>query len=235
MLAGSTYALLIFKPRPRRHLSYGAPGITFALLFLSIGIAAFAPAAPAASSRCFASCEVLRPGFAIADFDRDGRPDTANADAGRSGARDSRYRIVIELSSGLRRTLQLSAPAGGLRLVARDVNGDDFVDVVVTTAWTNQPVAVLLNDGRGSFQAAIPSRFPNAFLASSDSLSSTPDEIAGTPAALFSRGLFGFLDREDGIRKPSNAAGLRIPRVSCSRLSYAVEPYRGRAPPQFSF
>jgi len=107
--------------------------------------------------------------FAIADFDGDSRPDLATVQAGVSSSWDTHYWIAFQLSSGPRQTLGITAPNGGLHITSRDVNGDDFLDVVVTTAWTNRPVAVLLNDGQGKFRASSPSAFPGAFTPSEKS------------------------------------------------------------------
>src|SRR5216683_3210378 len=90
--------------------------------------------------------------FAIADFDGDSRPDLATVQAGVSSSWDAHYWIAFQLSSGPRQTLGITAPTGGLQITSRDVNGDSFLDVVVTTAWTNRPVAVLLNDGQGRYR-----------------------------------------------------------------------------------
>src|SRR5215475_6550435 len=99
--------------------------------------------------------------FAIADFDGDSRPDMATVQAGLGGAADKRYRIDFELSAGVRQSIGLTAPAGGLEIASRDVNGDRNLDLVVTTAWLSQPVAVLLNDGHGNFTYREAASFPS--------------------------------------------------------------------------
>ncbi len=100
--------------------------------------------------------------FAIADFDGDHRPDTTYVQAGQDPNNDSYY-VNFRLSSKGRSCFRLFAPSGGISVEARDVNGDHAVDLVVTTAWFGQPVAVLLNDGHGTFTAAKPGAFPSAF------------------------------------------------------------------------
>ena len=89
--------------------------------------------------------------FAIADFDGDSRPDLATVQVGKISASQARYWIHFELSAGARQFIDVTAPVGGLEIAPRDVNGDDNLDLVVTTAWLNRPVAVLLNDGHGNF------------------------------------------------------------------------------------
>src|SRR5260370_21937766 len=125
--------------------------------------------------------------FAIADFDGDSRPDLATVQAGVSSSWDAHYWIAFQLSSGPRQTLGITAPTGGLQITSRDVNGDSFLDVVVTTAWTNRPVAVLLNDGQGNFRASSPSAFPVAFTTSEKSWACTTDEVKDATPVLLPR------------------------------------------------
>ena len=119
--------------------------------------------------------------FAIGDLDGDNRPDMASVRAAISSAGESfspsrsrgeasapadgnaDYRVEVRLSSSGRQSFQLIAPAGGLRIEARDVNGDHAVDLVLATAWLDQPVAILVNDGRGSFARVEPEAVPAAF------------------------------------------------------------------------
>jgi hypothetical protein len=100
--------------------------------------------------------------FAIADFDGDHRADLATVQAGTESASQSRYWIRFELTSGNRQFFKVTGPAGGLRISPRDVNGDHALDLVVSTAWLNQTIAILLNDGHGNFTLADPSAFPDA-------------------------------------------------------------------------
>jgi hypothetical protein len=100
--------------------------------------------------------------FAIADFDGDQRPDLAAIEGG-IGSEATSYLIELHLSARGLQSIRLVAPAGGLLIEARDVNGDHAVDLVVATAWFRQPVAIFLNDGHGGFSRTEPSAFPKAF------------------------------------------------------------------------
>src|ERR1700731_675503 len=98
--------------------------------------------------------------FAIADFDGDSRPDLATVEMGQTSASRARYWIGFQLSTGAPQGIGVNAPIGGLDIASRDVNGDHSLDLIVTTTWLNQPVAVLLNDGHGNFTLTDPAAFP---------------------------------------------------------------------------
>jgi hypothetical protein len=101
------------------------------------------------------------PGFAIADFDGDHKPDLATVQIERDAAGGARYSIRLQLSAGEESAIGITGPQGGLELVARDVNGDDVIDLVVTTAMGSHFVAVLINDGHGKFTLAKAGAFPS--------------------------------------------------------------------------
>jgi hypothetical protein len=101
--------------------------------------------------------------FTVADFDGDLRPDLVAVQIGRSGVSGTDYQIQLQLSAAGRQTILLVAPAGGLQIAARDVNGDHALDLVVTAAWLSEPVAIFLNDGYGSFSRVDPGDYPGAF------------------------------------------------------------------------
>lgn len=119
--------------------------------------------------------------FAIADFDGDGHPDLASIQAGQNGTAANSYLIEVNLSSFGHEFLRLTGPAGGLRIEARDVNGDHSIDLVLFTAWFRQPVAIFLNDGHGRFSREAPSKFPGAFHQSNEKFG--PASAAETNAA----------------------------------------------------
>lgn len=100
-------------------------------------------------------------GFAIADFDGDRKPDLATVQVEPVGTRgDKLYSIRFKLTSGEAQVFGVTAPAGGLQIVARDVNGDNALDLLVSTPWQHKAIAVLLNDGHGNFTLAEPASFP---------------------------------------------------------------------------
>lgn len=101
--------------------------------------------------------------FSVADFDGDSKPDLASVEYGASDSARTDYLIQLQLSAAGRQSFQIAAPIGGLQIVARDVNGDHALDLVITTTWLRQPVAILLNDGHGSFSQLNSNAFPGAF------------------------------------------------------------------------
>jgi hypothetical protein len=124
--------------------------------------------------------------FIIADFDGDGRPDSASVQTVQTSLSGSRYLINFQLASGLRHSVPVTADVGGLRLRSMDVNNDEYPDLVVTSFWTGQPVAVFLNDRHGLFARVEPSSLPGAFVSSENSLNSKTDAPNDRTAALLS-------------------------------------------------
>src|SRR6266478_3182939 len=205
----------------------------FALLCLGLGFVACGNAAATGPQSWPGSSTQVTSRFAIADFDGDNRPDLATVHVGQGGSWDTHYWIAFQLSGGSRQTLGITAPTGGLQITSRDVNGDSFLDVVITTAWTNLPVAVLLNDGQGNFRATSPSAFPGAFTTSEESWASTFDEIKDATAVLLSRYPAGNCSEGSKFSSPRNVTGLLVLRASRNLPYRPVVSFLGRAPPSF--
>src|SRR5438105_6355315 len=98
--------------------------------------------------------------FAIGDFDGDRQPDVATVEIARFNTLRSRYWVSFQLSRGRLQTIGVTGPGGGLVLLARDVNGDRALDLVLVTPWRHELIAVLLNDGEGNFSPADPTQVP---------------------------------------------------------------------------
>jgi hypothetical protein len=208
----------------KRHLAWPL----FLLLFLG---SASGSAAAGAQVRNV-PVPAARPGlsFAIADFDGDLRPDLASVQTGRSNFFQTDYWIQLRLTTVGRQSVQVVGPNGGLQISARDVNGDHAVDIVLTTAWFRQPVAVFLNDGHGNFSRVEPDAFPGAFSESTTSwacVSHQSMEAVGIPpqsrADICSEARELLYDRsQEGAIPPSSAGFVVSPLL----ISHA-----GRAPP----
>jgi hypothetical protein len=123
----------------------------------------------------------------------------------------------------------LVAPAGGLLIEARDVNGDHAVDLILSTSL-KQPVAIFLNDGHGGFSRVAPSVFPGAFSDPPSNWASASDqatEAVGVPPQ--SRpGIFQAAKTLANIRPRADSIS-RSGAIFCV-VSLAVSN-AGRAPP----
>jgi hypothetical protein len=135
--------------------------VSMLLLCFAAGQASRTAAAspPRPDSRALTSAMTWQ--FAIGDFDGDQQADLATVQSGGGSSSHSRYWIRFELTSGNRQLFGITGPAGGLQISPRDVNGDQALDLVISTAWQNQTIAILLNDGHGNFTLADPEAFPN--------------------------------------------------------------------------
>jgi hypothetical protein len=92
--------------------------------------------------------------FVFADLDGDQKPDLALIETQSRRSAKTNYSIRIKLSAGPESAVGVNGPMGGLQVAARDVNGDDYVDLIVTSNLDVHFVQVLLNDGRGNFSPA---------------------------------------------------------------------------------
>jgi len=168
--------------------------------------------------------------FAIDDFDGDLRPDLASVQPVSKNSSGTIYRVQFQLSAAGQQSIHLVGPSGGLRIATRDVNGDDFPDVIVSSFWREEPLAVLVNDGRGAFSLADPTSFPRAFGGSGKALNAKlpppMDTVATTP-----RLPVGDFSGSKYLLHASPARG-SIPRAnSASFRSLILGSLLGRAPP----
>jgi hypothetical protein len=199
------------------------------LVFVSIvavGVESFTPAQNAP-----AHATAIVPQFAIEDFDGDKKPDIATVLEGRNGAAEHHYWIRVQFSRGGSENIDVAAPAGGLDITTRDVNGDDFLDVIVTTAGTNRPVAVLLNDGAGNFTASDPSAFPGAFRKTNNFWSGLTEQLQEASPALFSRFFSNDLQSCKSTFSLPVEIGVFARRSNRLEAREADVSYLGRAPP----
>ena len=178
------------------------------------------------------SSAVTRPRltFAIDDFDMDGRPNLATAEPVSNSPSLTIYRIQVQLGDGGRQSTEILAPSGGLRLTARDVDGNSIPDLIVNLAWREGPFAVLLNDGHAFFSLADPSSFPRVSSGSGETLNgkSRPQtDTVATPSKL----PFGDLSGLKYLLQPRPDTS-SIPRANFATLSsLLLESLLGRAPP----
>jgi hypothetical protein len=97
--------------------------------------------------------------FVFADLDGDRKPDLALVELSGQRSEMSNYFVRVKLSAGAESGVGVKGPFGGLRVSARDVNGGDNLDLIVTSNLDAGFIKVLLNDGHGNFTMAEPGDF----------------------------------------------------------------------------
>jgi hypothetical protein len=168
--------------------------------------------------------------FTIADFDGDSQPDIATVQTGQANSFNTRYWIGFQLSTGARSIVAVTAPAGGLRISSRDMNGDNFLDVVVTTAWADRPVTVLLNDGHGNFTPSDPAGYASLLENSETFWSGAGNEIRDA-AILLLRQPSGQSEKRGTLEDPAYVTGSTLFRCCCDYFLFGSPSSFGRAPP----
>lgn len=217
----------------------GAAGATLrALLILCVvfGAACRIDARGASTTPPQNFLQGLHSGFAIADFDGDRKPDLATVEIENgSSSKTARYSIRFQLTLGTEQVFGVTAPPGGLQIVARDVNGDHALDVLVSTAWAHEEVAVLVNDGHGNFTLADPAAYPEAKLENAQNWNSgaiPPCDSAALLRTEYPTGDFDATSRFAGGRRE---AGRVFLQDSPGSTRFSLLPAFGRAPPATVF
>lgn len=167
---------------------------------------------------------------AIDDFDGDFHPDQIAVRTGTDEFSGTQYWIEVRLSTAQRQIIPVFSVPGGIQVVARDVNGNGYLDLVLTASALRRPVAILLNDGHGQFTRVDPGEFPRAFQDSEtswESHSHVLDDLGGLPRSL--RFLIVLAPAQFWIA-PSPVAQLAAEN-SIVLAGRAITPHAGRAPP----
>ena len=206
------------------------------VLCFVLGTAGCVNAANTAAPQQAGSSAGFNSTFAIADFDGDRKPDLATVEVQKgSFSGNSRYSIRLQLTAGATQVFGVIAPAGGLQIVLRDVNGDDALDVLVSTAWQHKQVAVLLNDGHGKFKLADPRTFPAAFLGNDSVWALDPITISDGTALIRMEYPPGRVDRASKL----NGRQVQVERsrafVAAGATRHFLFSLLGRSPPTFVF
>lgn len=209
-----------------------APASLRFLMLVLLG--SFFGSAPAQASNVVLPASGSRVPFAIDDFDGDGIPNLAIIQLGSnssSGPSLSSYKVQVQLGDGGLRSIDLLAPSGGLRIAARDVNGDGAPDIIVSLAWEDRRIAVLLNDGRANFSVTDPTSFPCASGGKGNTLNGFSPGRADTVARR-PQSPVGDFSGSQYLLHPRPAAGSISLANSASFLSALLVSLPGRAPPQ---
>jgi hypothetical protein len=174
--------------------------------------------------------------FAIADLDGDRKPDLATVEIeNANSASRMRYLIRFELTAGAPQVIGVTAPAGGLQIVARDVNGDEMLDLLVSTEWLNQPVAILLNDGHGNFTLSEPGAFGGVVWEAESWWRAAGFEIRDASAAILSRNFSNDAAESASFSLPQQSRGTVVCTTAHATGFSEVLSVFGRAPPAFVF
>jgi hypothetical protein len=186
-----------------------------------------------------ASAEVQRPPvvtiapglpFAIADFDGDLHPDLASVQLGIGDSTNTVYWIRLQLTAAGPQSIRVVAPVGGLQLLARDVNGDQAIDLVVMTAGLGEPVAVFLNDGHGGFSQADKNALSGSFSGSAQNLTSPDNALSGS-AGIPPQTRIGISYKAQTLSILRPGASFLTPRNFGFPLDPALISHSTRAPP----
>jgi len=169
--------------------------------------------------------------FAIADFDGDLQPDLARIRVTSDGSPSTQYSVDFNFTSGARPAICIVGPSGGLQITPRDVNGDKFADLVVTSLLDSQFVAIFLNDGKGNFSVAEPSDYPGA-RERTDFRLFAPEDVRGSQLALQSgRDTPGEAGSSAGWHGPRQISATCLPASPLTVRPDLAFPSAGRAPP----
>lgn len=95
--------------------------------------------------------------FAIDDCDGGLPADIASVQPVSTNSSRTNYVVRPQFGSGERRSIGLVAHWRDVRIVARDVNGDRIPGLIVSSAWSEEPYAVLISERNGAFSPVDPS------------------------------------------------------------------------------
>jgi hypothetical protein len=216
-----------WQSKPARQIN---PLLGSLRLFLLVLLASFLGSIPVHASDSSLPASWYRSSFAIADFDNDGRQNLAIVQLTSNSSSLSIYRVQVQLGDGGLRSTDFVAPSGGIRIAALDVNRDAIPDLIVSSAWGEEPIGVLLNDGRGAFSSVDPSSFPGAFSRSKSSLNSDLPSYKET-VTIPTQSPVGEFSESKYLLHPRPAAGSILEAHSAAFLSALLVSLPERAPP----
>jgi hypothetical protein len=169
--------------------------------------------------------------FAIADFDGDLQPDLALIRVTRDSSPTTQYSLDLNFSSGAKPAICIVGPSGGLQITPRDVNGDKFADLVITSLLDSQFVAIFLNDGKGNFTLAEPSDYPGARVRTDFRLFAPGDVRGGQLALQPGRDTAGAAGASGRWHAPRQISATALPASLLTVRADSAFPSAGRAPP----
>jgi len=173
--------------------------------------------------------------FAVADFDGDWKPDLALVEMTSLDSRQANYAIHLQFSTAGAVSFDVSGPNGGIVVAARDVNGDDLPDLIVSSVYDQRVVAVLLNHGHGLFSRAEPTAYagfvaePHLWLPGREP--SVGDRLTVAPSRYSFDG-----EQVGGMATPVSSPADRLAKANTLVRPLAkLRASRGRSPPSYVF
>jgi hypothetical protein len=196
----------------------------------STGLTASTPATPQAEDFLVSSFGAQR--GSVGDLDGDGRPDLAVVRDLGWGSKGFLYGIQIQLTAHDNpSSFQVSARESGLLIISRDVTGDRFPDLIITSASSFTPVGVWVNDGRGGFTQGDPSAYPADVWHEGSGLCSNPNrDLLPADLPQSRRPLIDFSLKRD-IPAEEVVEHLLRPATRVKVLRNKTNPPPSRAPP----
>jgi hypothetical protein len=126
----------------------------------------------------------VRGSGALGDFDGDQRADVALVEPEGVFNGAYRYRVDVHLSTDLHTTFDVdSGAAGGLHIIARDVDGDLDLDLVISSEFGREPIGIWINDGHGAFTKGQAEIYIGSIWQETEHSLETPHRPLGTPVA----------------------------------------------------
>lgn len=171
--------------------------------------------------------------FVFADLDGDQKPDLALVEMQGQSLETTNYSIRLQFSRGMESAIGVRAPFGGLRVAARDVNGDDNLDLILTSNLDSSFIEVLLNDGHGNFSVASADVVEKGAQSENAMRGPVAPQAERASLALARSSMEEGLRAESGCLRISSSTrtehGVVEPVLQCR---FSLQP--GRSPPQSS-
>ena len=201
-------------------------------LLVCLGVGRGEPGARRGTAPC-PSWNIASMQFAIADLDGDRKPDMASVEVETQQASWTSYAIRLRFGAGAGAYIGVKGPLGGVRLAVRDVNGDDRLDLVLTSVIDRRIVQVLLNDGHGNFSPAEPDGNSAGPVDSEHSWSRSEPSREDGASSTSSRWSFDEANLGVAVGDAAPGSALKLAE-STARASGRTRLCHGRAPPSLT-
>ena len=172
--------------------------------------------------------------WTLGDFDGDGLADLLTSSIETLGPSGYGHRIQIRSGSGaaIGASFQVFGSTPGLTVLARDIDGDHDLDLIVSNSYSSRPIGVWINDGHGVFTQADEKAYDR-------SLWTWPGASFTTPVAAPRRSVSCVHERRPPAVVLAVSSSLSVPAAHGSPVSPRdiprprpmLGPFSPRAPP----